>query len=59
MWPWLITDDFNVIQYPQEKWGKDGFSCYEKEFVDCIHNFEVDDIRYWLLPYLDQQAIWR
>jgi hypothetical protein len=44
MWPWLITGDFNVIQYPQEKWGKEGFSCYEKEFVDCIHNLEVDDI---------------
>jgi hypothetical protein len=44
--PWLITGDFNVIIYPDEKWGKEGFSCYEKEFVDCIQNLEVDDIAY-------------
>jgi hypothetical protein len=28
--PWLITRDFNVIRFPNEKWGKEGFSCYEK-----------------------------
>lgn len=44
--PWLITGDFNVIRFPNEKWGKEGFSCYEKEFVDCIKNLEVDDIAY-------------
>jgi hypothetical protein len=44
--PWLLTGDFNVIRTPQEKWGKEGFSCYEKEFVDCLHNLEVDDISY-------------
>ncbi|XP_062155223.1 uncharacterized protein LOC133863288 [Alnus glutinosa] len=44
--PWLITGDFNVIRFLDEKWGKEGFSCYEKEFVDCIQNLEVDDIAY-------------
>jgi hypothetical protein len=44
--PWLITGNFNVIKYPEEKWGKEGFSCYEKEFVECIQNLEVDDIAY-------------
>jgi exonuclease III len=44
--PWLITGDFNVIRFPDEKWGKEGFSCYEKEFDDCIQNLEVDDIAY-------------
>jgi len=43
--PW-ITGDFNVVRFPEEKWGKEGFSCYEKEFVDCIQHLEVDDIAY-------------
>jgi hypothetical protein len=31
---WIIVGDFNVIRFPQEKWGNEGFSCYEKEFVE-------------------------
>jgi exonuclease III len=34
--PWLIGGDFNVIRRPQEKWGNEGFSCYEIEFVECV-----------------------
>lgn len=44
--PWLLTGDFNVTRCPQEIWGKEGFSCYEKEFVNCLHNLEVDGISY-------------
>lgn len=29
--PWIITGDFNVIRFPEEKWGKEGFSYYERE----------------------------
>ncbi|XP_062155298.1 uncharacterized protein LOC133863345 [Alnus glutinosa] len=44
--PWLITGDCNVIRFSDERWGKEGLSCYEKEFVDCIQNLEVDDIAF-------------
>jgi hypothetical protein len=43
---WIIVGDFNVIRFPQEKWGNEGFSCYEKEFVECIQNLGVDDLSY-------------
>jgi len=44
--PWLITGDFNVVRSPDEKWGKEGFSFYEKEFIDCLQQLEVDDLAY-------------
>jgi hypothetical protein len=44
--PWLIIGDFNVICYSQEKWGKEGFSCYDREFVECVQQLEIDDLSF-------------
>jgi exonuclease III len=45
-YPWLIGGDFNVIRSPHEKWGNVGFSCYELEFIECMHNLEIEDLVY-------------
>jgi hypothetical protein len=44
--PWFLAGDFNVIRHSHEKGGNVGFSCYEREFVDCIQDLEVDDIAF-------------
>ncbi|XP_062154353.1 uncharacterized protein LOC133862536 [Alnus glutinosa] len=58
--PWLVTGDFNVVRAYQEKSGKEGFSNYEHEFIDCLSCLEIEDRSScaWLFPYVDKQSMW-
>jgi hypothetical protein len=42
--PWLVTGDFNLVRAYQEKSGKEGFSNYEHEFIDCLSCLEIEDL---------------
>lgn len=44
--PWIIAGDFNVIRFPQETSGPNLFTCYEKEFVECLQILEVEDVSF-------------
>jgi hypothetical protein len=44
--PWIIASDFNVIRFPQETSGSTVFTCYEREFVECLKVLEVEDVSF-------------
>lgn len=44
--PWLVVGDFNVIRFPQESSNSLVLTCYEKEFVECINELEVEDVSF-------------
>jgi hypothetical protein len=55
---WLLAGDFNVVRGQHEKWGSAGLSTYEKEFVECIHKVEIEDLPFtgWLHTWSNKQA---